>query len=600
MIFLEHHKQAKREIIARLQQLAELADTVGMVTLARDIRTTRIPKLESERFHLVVLGEFNHGKSTFVNALLGSDILPTGITPTTASINHVVWAQSPTARVVLTSGESKYLDPAQLKEWVTVAGGHASEVAYVELGYPSDLVKNNVVLVDTPGVNDLNEQRAEVTYGYVPRADAVVFLLDAGQALKDSEREFLRSRVLESARDRLIFVLGKMDMLSADERLAVVDYVKDGLAKLMPDPVVFPLSAKDWARSQDAASGIPELMTYLERFLARDRAQVILDNAAGDAARTAGYLENNLGVRMRACDMDLGELEQRIASVRDQLDTSKRKLDELHVRIDADATSIKNQIGLDLEEFARAFVHALPGQIDAVDANDVKLYLPSFIEDKFKEWAELEGARLAAMLEHLADQVISITNENVAAAAALLAERLGPQDTAIEISVDSFKYDIGIYAMGALGTTVMLFVNALAGGLLTLAAPILAIVLKSKIAGDIRIQAKERVPAAVLKAAEAMKPHFDRCIDDFAKRLSEFVSNAGNTLYKGISEILDRTMTERREHAGGLADLKSATTRQILQIRAAGNALRQLREGLWASEDLPGADPTGALPPDVS
>jgi GTP-binding protein EngB required for normal cell division len=601
MIFLEHHKQAKREIIARLQQLAELADAVGMVTLARDIRTTRIPKLESERFHLVVLGEFNHGKSTFVNALLGSDILPTGITPTTASINHVVWAQQPTARVVLTTGESKFLDPQQLKEWVTVAGGHASEVAYVELGFPSDLVKNNVVLVDTPGVNDLNEQRAEVTYGYVPRADAVVFLLDAGQALKDSEREFLRSRVLESARDRLIFVLGKMDMLSADERVAVFDYVKAGLAKLMPEPVVYPLSAKDWARSKDPASGMPELIAYFERFLARDRAQVILDNAAGDASRTAGYLESNLGVRMHSYDLDLAELEQRIAAVREQLDTSKRKLDDLHVRIDADAASIKNQIGLDLEAFARAFVQALPGQIDAVDANDVKLYLPAFIEDKFKEWAELEGARTAAMLEHLAEQVISITNENVAAAAAMLAERLGPEDTAIEISVDSFKYDIGIYAMGALGTTVMLFVNALAGGLLTIAAPIMAIILKSKIAGDIRIQAKERVPAAVLKAAEAMKPHFDKCIDDFARRLSEFVSNAGNTLYKGISEILDRTMTERREHAGGVAELKSATTRQIQQIRATGSALRQLREGLWASEDLPEEAPeASALPPDFS
>lgn len=601
MILLEHHKQAKREIVARFQQLAELADRVGMITLARDIRTTRIPKLESERFHLVVLGEFNHGKSTFVNALLQSDILPTGITPTTASINHVVWAQHPTARVVLTTGESKFLDPHQIKEWVTVAGGHASEVAYVELGFPSELVKNHVVLVDTPGVNDLNEQRAEVTYGYVPRADAVVFLLDAGQALKDSEREFLKSRILESARDRLIFVLGKMDMLSSDEQAAVLDYVKTGLAKMMPDPVVFPLSAKDWAKTKDPASGMPELMAYLERFLARDRAQVILDNAAADATRTAAYLENNLGVRMRAYDLDLVQLEQRISAVRDQLDTSKRKLDELHIRIDADAESIKNQIGLDLEAFAKAFVHALPGQIDAVDANDVKAFLPAFIEDKFKEWAELEGARLAAMLEHLAEEVIAITNENVAAAAATLSERLGPEDTAVDITVDSFKYDVGIYAVGALGTTVMLFVNALAGGLLTLAAPILAIVLKSKIAGDIRIQAKERVPAAVLKAAEAMKPHFDRCIDDFAKRLSEFVSNAGNTLYKGISEILDRTMSERREHTGGVDQLKAATTEQIGQIRAAGNALRQIREGLWAPDEeiLDGAE-QAALPPDVS
>jgi GTP-binding protein EngB required for normal cell division len=600
MILLDHHKQAKREIVARFQQLAEVADAVGMVTLARDIRTTRIPKLEAERFHLVVLGEFNHGKSTFVNALLGQDVLPVGITPTTASINHVVHAANPTARVVLTSGESKYLEPGQLKEWVTVAGGRASEVSYVELGFPSDLLKNNVVLVDTPGVNDLNEQRAEVTYGYVPRADAVVFLLDAGQALKDSEREFLRSRVLENARDRLIFVLGKMDMLSPDERTAVLSYVQGGLAKLVPDPVVYALSAKDWARSQDPASGMPELLGYLERFLARDRAQVILDNAAADAARTAAYLENNLGVRLRAYDLDLGELEQRITAVREQLDTSKRKLDELHVRIDADAQSIKAQVGLDLEAFAKTFVHALPGQIDAVDANDVKLYLPAFIEDKFKEWAEVEGAKLAAMLEHLAEEVIQITNENVAAAAATLSERLGPEDTRIDITVDSFKYDVGIYAVGALGTTVMLFVNALAGGLLTLAAPILAIVLKSKIAGDIRVQAKEKVPAAVLGAAEAMKPHFDKCIDDFAKRLSEFVSNAGATLYKGISEILDRTMSERREAGGQVDAMKHSTSAQIDQIVAVRRALLQIREGLWSPEEQPAEEPPPELPADVS
>lgn len=584
MILLEHHKSAKREIINRFNQLADVADGVGMVTLARDIRTTRIPKLEAERFHLVVLGEFNHGKSTFVNALLGSEILPTGITPTTASINHVVWAQNPTAKVMLLTGESQFLDTAQIKDWVTVAGGRADEVAFVEVGYSSDLLKNNVVLVDTPGVNDLNEQRAEVTYGYVPRADAVLFLLDAGQALKDSEQEFLRSRVLENARDRLIFVLGKMDMLSADEKTAVTDYVKQNLAKMMPDPVVFPLSARDWAKHKDPKSGMPELIAHLETFLARDRAQMILDNAAADAARTAAYVENNLGVRMYSYDLNLEELEQRITEVRSQLDTSKRKLDELHGRIEAAGESIKAQVGLDLEAFAKSFVQALPAQIDAVDADDVKAYLPQFIEDKFKDWAEVEGAKLAAMLEHLAEEVISITNENVAAAAGALAERLGPEDTQVDITVDSFKYDVGIYAVGALGTTVMLFVNALAGGLLTLAAPILAIVLKSKISGDIKVQAKDKVPGAVLKAAEAMKPHFDRCIDDFGKRLSDFVTNAGNTLYKGISEILDRTMRERKEKAGDVSELKVGTTAHIEQVRAATKALAQIREGLWSSD----------------
>ncbi|MEZ4369034.1 MAG: dynamin family protein [Kofleriaceae bacterium] len=589
---LEHHQAAKREIIARLGQLAEVADAVGMVSLARDIRTTRIPKIEAERFHLVILGEFNHGKSTFVNALLGADLLPAGITPTTASINHVVHADAPSARVVLTDGSPRELAPTELKEWVTVAGGRAAEVAYVELGYPSELLRNNVVLVDTPGVNDLNEQRAEVTYGYVPRADAVVFLLDAGQALKDSEREFLRSRVLESAKDRLIFVLGKMDLLSDDERAAVVGYVRTGLGALVPDPVLFPLSAKAWLGSRDPGSGMPALLAHLDTYLAQDRAQVLIDNAAADAARTAAYLEANLGVRMASFELDLGELEDRIAQVRTQLDTSKRRLDELHVRIDADAGAIKAQIALDVDAFARAFVAALPAQLDAADAGDIQKYLPGFIEDKFKEWAELEGAKLAAMMERLAEEVITITNENVAAAAAAVAERLGPGDAKVEIEVDSFKYDVGIYAVGALGTTVMLFVNALAGGLLTLAAPILAIVLKSKVAGDIRLQAKEKVPAAVTSAATAMKPHFDRCVDEFAARLTDFVTGAGNTLYKGIGEVLDRTLRERRERGGEVAEQRAATGAQITAIAAARAALAQLREGVWSTE-APGA----AAPP---
>ena len=107
------------------------------------------------------------------------------------------------------------------------------------------------------------------------------------------------------------------------------------------------------------------------------------------------------------------------------------------------------------------------------------------------------------------------------------------------------------------------------------------------------MQAKEKVPGAVLKAADAMKPHFDKCIDDFAKRLSEFVSNAGNTLYKGISEILDRTMSERRERAGEIGDLRKATSTQIAQVKATTAALRQLREGIWAGD----GDEAPATPP---
>lgn len=595
---LEAHRDTKRAIIERLLQLAGVADAVGMETLARQIRQTRIPKLEKERFYLVVLGEFNHGKSTFVNALLGSDVLPTGITPTTAAINHVVWSEQPAAEAMLADGQRLALPPSSLSDWVTVAGSRTKDVTYVEVGYPAPMLRENITLVDTPGVNDLNEARAEITYGYVPRADAVIFLLDGGQALKDSEREFLSSHVLEGSRDRLIFVLGKIDLLSEAERTSVTDYVRKGLSELVPEPALFPVSARHWLEGRQEQSGMHQLIAHLERFLDTDRVRILLDNAAVDTARTAAYLEQNLGVKLHAFDLDVAELESRIQSVRNQLDASKRTLDQLHTRIGAEAEAIKAQVRMDLETFTRAFTEALPDQIDAVDADDIKTYLPGFIEDKFKEFAELEGNKLASLLEHMAEEVIAVTNENLEAASAALAERIGPADAEVDIEVDSFKYDVGVYAVGALGTTVFLFVNTLAGGLLTLAAPILAIVLKSKVAGDIREQAKERVPAAVRNASDAMRPHFDQCVDDFAARLRGFVTAAGNALYKGISEILEQTMRERRERAGELDELRAATSEQIRAVTGTRKAIEQLREALWqthaeAPEDaLPG--PAGA------
>ena len=575
------NERLKTALLEQLGALAQIAERAGMKTLAGDIQRDRIPKLREERFHLVVLGEFNHGKSTFVNALLGASVLPTGITPTTATINRVVWGETPSAQAVTRQGKTIKLTPKELEEWVTVEGGRAEEVAYVEVGYPAEMLKGNIVLVDTPGVNDLNEQRAEVTYGYVPRADAVLFLLDAGQALKDSEREFLASHVLEGTRDRLIFILGKIDLLAQKEREAVEAYVRKGLTKLLPEPVMFSVSARSYLEGKRAESGFAPLIEHLTGFLARDRARILLDNAAVDAARTSAYLEQNLGVKLRACEMDLAELEKRVEGVRAQLDSSKRKLDELHDRIQAESSAIKAQARLDLDQFARAFVTALPGEIDAVDANDVKQYLGSFIEDKFREFAELEGTKIGILLEQLAEQVIAVTNENASEAARALASRLGPADTAVEIDVDSFKYDVGVYAVGALGTTMLFFVNALAGGLLTLAAPILSIILKSKVAGDIREQAKERVPGVILKAADAMGPHFGTAVDDFARRLSEFVTAAGNTLYRGISEILDQTIAERRRGESASRAVHAETgakVREVAQIRA---KVQALRDELW-------------------
>ncbi|MSP61938.1 MAG: hypothetical protein EXR72_16715 [Myxococcales bacterium] len=583
--------ETKRELCQTLRDTATLAEQVGMSTLAHDLATVRLPKLESEQFHLVVLGEFNHGKSTFVNALIGAAVLPAGITPTTATINHLVWAEKPTARAFLTDGKEVPVDPHKLADWVTIEGREVGHVKYVEVGWPAEILKERLTLVDTPGVNDINEARAEITYGYIPKSDACLFLLDGAQVLKASERAFLEQRILRRSRDKLIFIIGKMDLLAPDEREQAIAFCRTHLEKIVDNPMIFPLSAKRWLAggSEREASGMQALLDHLGHYLSEERGRVLLDNGIGDGLRTLGYLRQNLGIKRHSLTLGLDQLEERIAKVRHELDHRKATLRAMHDKIRAESQAIAANVRLDLEEFAQAFIAAVPAEIDRADAGDVKRYFQLFLQDKWKEWAEREGEKVSALLERLAEEIIQVTNENVAEAMATLARELGPAETRIDLEVDTLKYDVGVFALGALGTGIFLFVNTLVGGLLTLAAPILAVVLKERASGQVKQQAKDGAPEVIRKAAAAVGPRFETIVNDFAGRLSDFVTAAGDALHRGISEVLDRSLADRRSQGVdvGKRDLEIAA--QIERLGAIERRLEGLRDKLWSAAAEPRA-----------
>jgi small GTP-binding protein len=589
------HRELKEELVTVLRDLAKLADDTGMHTLVSDLLVTRIPKLEEERFVLVVLGEFNHGKSTFVNALLGAPVLPAGITPTTATINHLVFAEKPCAKAVLMDDSVRAVDPKNLSEWVTIESSKAEKVRYVEVGWPAEILRDRVTLVDTPGVNDINEARAEITYNYIPRADAVLFLLDAAQVLKQSERAFLEQRILRRSRDKLLFVIGKADLLSPEEKAEALKYCRDNLTPILDgEPVLFTVSAKQALAGHAAQSGIPELRQYLVRYLSEQRGRVLLDNASADGQRLCSYLGQNLGIKRRSLELSLEELETRIHRVQKELSGKQQTMRGIQGRITAEADGIKARIRMDLEEFTAAFCAALPEEIERADVNDVRKYLQSYLQDTLKAWAEQEGDRIATQLERLAEEIIQITNENVQQAMAMLAAELGPADTRVELQVDTLKYDVGIFALGALGTGIFIFVNGFVGGLLTLAAPIIAVLIHGRLAGQIKAQAKEQAPEAVRTAAAAIGPRFSQIVDEFAGRLSDFVTAAGQALHRGISEMLDRALAERRAHGQDVAVRGRELDAQLQSLQKLQERLEQVRQQLWTSLTDGTASPTSS------
>src|SRR3954471_7704515 len=153
---LESFHNKRIDVIGSLKDLLRLADQVGAKSLGLRIGADLVEKLEADRFNLVVVGEFNHGKTTFVNALLGANILPVGVTPTTAVIHPLEYAEAPRAEVVYESGERKPLPFDQVRLF-SVGGEKAphhsvgalhtppaagsSEVKHLEVGYPAELLR---------------------------------------------------------------------------------------------------------------------------------------------------------------------------------------------------------------------------------------------------------------------------------------------------------------------------------------------------------------------------------------------------------------------------------------------------------------------------
>lgn len=205
----------ERELLADLRvQLARLDASEDDLTLL----LTSQKQLE-ELFLLVVVGEFNAGKSAFLNALLGDRYLKEGVTPTTVQINLLRYGPGP--EVIQERLESEvvrfYLPVSWLQE---------------------------VNLVDTPGTNAVIQRHQEITEHFVPRSDLVLFVTSADRPFSESERQFL-VRIRQWGK-KIVIVLNKIDLLEdADELAQVVDFVRtNGRQLLGSEPQIFPVSAR--------------------------------------------------------------------------------------------------------------------------------------------------------------------------------------------------------------------------------------------------------------------------------------------------------------------------------------------------------------------
>lgn len=206
-------------LLGELQRAAKRLDRFELLSAIEAIA------IERERpLRLAILGEFNAGKSTFLNALLGEDVAPTGILPTTAALHWLSWAADPFARIVLRGAPDRIVAHAELKRALRELP--SEKVERVLLHAPIELLRR-IELLDTPGLNSGDVSHTEAAEKAFEEAHLAIWLLDATQPLKESERAVL-SKV--AGADLSVWVLlNKRDRLSEEQAGLALAHVREGL-----------------------------------------------------------------------------------------------------------------------------------------------------------------------------------------------------------------------------------------------------------------------------------------------------------------------------------------------------------------------------------
>ncbi len=578
----------KRELVlGLLRQLRGQCEVVGTATLARRIEAELVHKLEQDQFHLVVVGEFNHGKTTFVNALLGENVLPVGVTPTTALIHHVRYAKERSARLATDEGE-RPVAFAELAEFT--AAKHPDEaVKYLAVALPAEILADRITLVDTPGVNDLCLQRADITYKYIPQADAVLFVIDAGQPLKESERVFLKEKLIGQSRDKIIFVVAKADIWSDAEKSEALAYVRGELGKLVEGPVVFAVSAEKAIAGDRAGSGLDELLAHLRAFLAQERGRLMLHNALGDGLAALKSIGHGLDARRRVAKMSRAEIDRRIARIELDLEGQKRTVDQRRAAIREEVSAVRAWVRRDVERFCDDVLRQLGATIEQAPIEDVRQHLGGFLEATFVSWAGAEAEEVARALEEMAERTVTLMREDAHEAAKRLADSFGGDVKAPDVSIDTFGYDLGVAALFSVGLG-MWFSNLLLGAALTVAAPALAYVLKGRIETETRNKAREQATLAIRTAANNVAPKLDAMIGEFAERLDKWVDTVGGEVHRELLDVLRSARQESERLGEGSAQLEEDCVKAGGEIERLRGEIERMRAELWAPP--PGEAPT--------
>lgn len=223
--------------IKRIQKL--LLDEKFLPSVGLKSLFNKLLRRSGYPMEVAIVGQFSSGKSTFLNALLSKDVLPTGITPVTSKVNFINYGDEYKLKVTYNNGANEYHSLESISKF-TDQRYAIEDIKYLTLYAPMDILKD-ISFVDTPGLNSQSISDTQVTKKILRDVDGIIWLTLLDNAAKESEAEVL-NEYLDNFKDKSICVLNQKDKFSDEQVQTTVSYVNKSFGSFFSH--VIPISAK--------------------------------------------------------------------------------------------------------------------------------------------------------------------------------------------------------------------------------------------------------------------------------------------------------------------------------------------------------------------
>jgi GTP-binding protein EngB required for normal cell division len=315
--------------VGLLQCIEQLVTRHGLVEFRPRIDSLA-SRLEDNNLEVALFGRVSSGKSSLLNALLSTDVLPVGINPITAVPTKLEYGATLRAFVTYGNGRNEIVTVEELGKLVTEQGnpGNLRNVTRAMVQVPSPRLKQGIVLVDTPGLGSLARRGGAETLAYLPSCDLALLLIDAGTTLNEEDVGTLR--LLYEAAIPAIVLLSKADLLGEGDLHQVTGYIHEQLQQEMGLTLnVHPISS------------LPEQSVLLDHFFEQEllprfnQARVLRSSSAArkigalrDAVTTAiETVLDQQNRRGRGLPADVHDLEERLRVVTGEVGEQRTVLD---------------------------------------------------------------------------------------------------------------------------------------------------------------------------------------------------------------------------------------------------------------------------------